>query len=85
MKKLKKEYKSTFTIMAHRNRLNLLKESLEKLLKPSLFKRISLNDRLIVIKEVADAEARLWDAVFTEYPFLRNKEVSITHSVIKIN
>lgn len=85
VQKTPKRYYLTSEIMLKRNIYKELNNSAEKLLQRSFFKRkMSMQEILLFLEQKARAETNIWQAVYTEYPELKGKNLAMGSHEIKI-
>lgn len=79
-----KTYKVSITIRVKKFLLNELEGSADKVLKSSLFRRVSIEEKLLFLREIANARSSLWEQVYLEYPELVGKNLSVNDKHIII-
>lgn len=79
-----KEYKTTTEMRGLNTLIVELQNSADKVLRGSLFHPISVQDKIMFIRELSSTRASLWEAVYREYPDLIGKNLQFTNYKISI-
>ena len=79
---MKKEI--TLSVRQARDYKNVLDENAEKILRGGLFRRVTLQEKLSFLKELASARTSLWANVYRDFPEAKDfSSVVITNEHIE--
>lgn len=83
MKKKKEVVIDTTPLIRSRfSNFTILRDSLDKVLKGTIFNRPSMAEKLEYMQAMAHARSEMWEIVYKEYPMLLGKEVNLSETKI---
>lgn len=74
---MSKTLKTTAEIRMAKNLLDTFEKSVVRVLQGSLFKGVSMSEKILYITEMSNAKSNLWEKVYRTYPEVIGKSIEI--------